>query len=224
MNASTPDKPGFFEDRHTHLPKGTGVLGMWLFLVTLGILFAASLFAYLFIRMQSLSAVTDPNTGDVIREAGPALGSITIPAGLWVSTMVMLASSLTIHLALRAVQQERLMVFRRCLWVTLALAALFLVIQTPSLMTLLSEHQAHQELRRDNLNLGAVPQGMIFFLIVIHALHLIGGLIPLGVVTFQASRSRYDHESYNPVRYVAMYWHFLDIVWLCLFFGLLLIG
>jgi len=224
MNTSGPHKPGFFEDRHTHLPKGTGVLGMWLFLVTLSILFAASLFAYLFIRLQSLSEVIDPNTGDVIRQAAPALGSIAIPSGLWISTTLMLASSLTIHLALRAVQQERLLVFRRCLGATLALAALFLVIQTPSLMTLLSEHQAHQELRRDNLNLGAVPQGMIFFLIIVHALHLIGGLIPLSVVTHHAWRGRYDHESHNPVKYVAMYWHFLDIVWLCLFFGLLLIG
>lgn len=224
MNTPTPDNPGIFEDRHTHLPKGTGTLGMWLFIVTLSILFAASLFAYLFIRLWSLTEVVDPNTGDVIRQAGPALGSIPIPSGLWVSTAVMLFSSLTIHLALRAVQQERLLVFRRCLLATLALAGLFLVIQVPSLMSLLSEHLAHQELRRDTLNLGAVPQGMIFFLIIVHALHLVGGLIPLGIVTRQAFRDRYDHESYNPVRYVAMYWHFLDIVWLCLFFGVLLIG
>ncbi len=224
MNVPASDKPGFFEKKHTHLPRGTGTLGMWLFIVTLGILFAASLFAYLFIRLQSLSEVVDPVSGAVVRQAGPALGSIAIPSGLWVSTTVMLLSSLTIHLALRAVRQERLLVFRRCLLATLALAALFLVIQTPSLMSLLSEHLAHQELRRDDLNLGAVPQGMIFFLIVVHALHLVGGLIPLGIVTHHAWRGRYDHESCNPVKYVAMYWHFLDIVWLCLFFGLLLIG
>ncbi len=219
-----PDNPGFFEDRHTHLPQGTGTLGMWLFLAALGILFASSLVAYLVIRLTTLKAVTDPVTGEVIRQAGPALGSIPMPSGLWVSTTVILASSYTIHLALRAIQQERQEVFRRCLAVTAALAVLFLVIQTPSLMALLGEHKAYREQLHGEASLGLMPQGMVFFLIVVHAAHLIGGMIPLGVVTHHAWRKRYDHESHSPVRYVAMYWHFLDVVWLCLFAGLLLIG
>ncbi len=99
-----------------------------------------------------------------------------------------------------------------------------MVIQVPSLLSLLNEHLAYQEQLRETMNLGLMPQGMIFFLIIVHAAHLIGGLIPLGIVTHHAFRSRYDHEAYNPVKYVAMYWHFLDVVWLCLFFGLLLIG
>jgi cytochrome c oxidase subunit III len=224
MTTPAPDNPGFFEDRHTRLPQGTGVLGMWLFLVALGILFATSLGAYLVIRLMTLKAVIDPMTGAVVRQAGPALGSIHIPSGLWISTAVMLMSSYTIHLALRAIQQERQEVFRRCLVATAALAALFLVIQVPSLMTLLGEHMDYRERLRDQANLGLMPYGLVFFLIVVHALHLLGGVIPLGVVTYHAWRNRYDHESHNPVRYVAMYWHFLDVVWLCLFFGLLLIG
>ncbi len=224
MNTPATDKPGFFEDRHTHLPAGTGTLGMWLFLVALGILFASSLVAYLVIRLMTLNAVTDPLTGAVARQAGPALGSIHMPSGLWVSTTVMLASSYTIHLALRAIRQERQEVFRRCLTVTVALAAMFLLIQIPSLMTLLGEHTAYREQLRYEANLGLMPYGLVFFLIIVHALHLVGGVIPLGIVTHHAWRNRYDHESHNPVRYVAMYWHFLDVVWLCLFFGLLLIG
>jgi cytochrome c oxidase subunit 3 len=224
MSTPDTDNPGYFEDRHSHLPKGTGTLGMWLFLIALGILFASSLGAYLVIRLMTLSAAIDPVTGQVIRQAAPALGSIPMPSGLWVSTTVMLASSFTIHLALRAVQQERQDVFRRCLAVTVALAAMFLVIQVPSLLSLLGEHMAFREQLRDDLTLGLMPYGMVFFLIIVHAAHLIGGIIPLGVITHHACKNRYDHESHNPVRYVAMYWHFLDIVWLCLFAGLLLIG
>lgn len=224
MNPPPTEKPGLFQDRHDHLPKGTGTLGMWLFLISLGILFASSLAAYMVIRLGSLSPGTDPVTGEVKRLAGPALGSIDIPPGLWASTAVMLASSFSIHLALRAIQQERQVVFRRCLLVTLALAGMFMVIQVPSLLSLLNEHLAYQEQLRETMNLGLMPQGMIFFLIIVHAAHLIGGLIPLGIVTHHAFRSRYDHEAYNPVKYVAMYWHFLDVVWLFLFFGLLLIG
>lgn len=224
MTTPPPAKHGFFEDRHTHLPRGTGALGMWLFLITLSILFAASIVGYLVIRLTTLNAYTNPITGEVVRQAAPALGSIAVPPGLWVSTVVMLASSFTIHLAVRAIQQEKQEVFRRCLVVTAALAAMFLVIQTPSLWTLLNEHLAYQAQLREDATLGLLPYGMVFFLIVIHALHLVGGIIPLGVVTRNAFRHRYDHESYNGVKYVAMYWHFLDIVWLCLFAGFLLIG
>lgn len=224
MTTPPPAKHAFFEDRHPHLPRGTGTLGMWLFLAALGILFAASMIGYLVIRLVTLKPYENPVTGVVVRQAGPALGSIAIPPGLWVSTAVMLASSFTMHLALRAIQQEKQEVFRRCLVATAALAAMFLVIQMPSLWALLNEHLAYREQLRGDTTLGLLPYGMVFFLIAIHAAHLVGGIIPLSVVTRHAWRRRYDHESHNPVKYLAMYWHFLDVVWVCLFAGFLLIG
>ncbi len=225
MTTATPqDKPSFFEDRHTHLPHGTGTFGMWLLLIALGILFASSMLGYLIIRLLTLEAQTDPITGAVIRQAGPALGSITIPMGLWVSTLVILASSFTIHLALRSVQHERQAAFRLSLAVTAALAVMFLVVQVPSLWMLLGEHSGYRDQLAQDRTLGLQPYGMALFLIVVHAAHLIGGMIPLGVVTHFAYRDKYDHESHNPVKYLAMYWHFLDVVWLFLFAGFLLIG
>lgn len=224
MNTSPPEKPCFFKDRHTHLPPGTGTLGMWLFLVSLSILFAASMVGYLVIRLITLEPGINAVTGEIVRQAGPALGSIVMPTGLWVSTAVMLASSFSIHLAVRAIRQERQAVFQRCLLVTAALAGLFLVIQVPSLWALLGEHEAYRDQIRQDATIGLLPYGMVFFLILVHAAHLLGGMIPLGVITHHAWRNHYDHESHNPVRYLAMYWHFLDIVWLSLFAGLLLIG
>jgi len=190
----------------------------------LGILFASSMVGYLVIRLVTLKPGLDPVTGTVVRQAGPALGTIQMPVGLWVSTVVILASSFSIHLALRAVRRERQAVFQRCLMVTVALAMMFLVVQVPSLWMLLQEHAAYRDQLREDATLGLLPYGMVFFLIIVHAAHLIGGMIPLGVITHNAWRSRYDHESHNPVKYLTMYWHFLDVVWLSLFAGLLLIG
>lgn len=224
MTTPPPEKTGLFHDRHTHLPPGTGVFGMWLFLISLGILFASSMVGYLVIRLTTLKPGLDPVTDAVVRQAGPALGTIQMPAGLWVSTAVILASSFSIHLALRAVRQERQAVFQRCLLVTAALSVLFLVVQAPSLWALLNEHRVYMDQHTQDRTIGLLPYGMVFFLIILHAAHLIGGMIPLGVVTHHAWRSRYDHESHNPVHYLAMYWHFLDVVWLSLFAGLLLIG
>ena len=48
--------------------------------------------------------------------------------------------------------------------------------------------------------------------------------IPLAVVTRYAHLGAYDHESHAPVKYVTMYWHFLDVVWIVMFAVLLVTG
>ena len=197
---------------------------MWLLLISLGILFASSMVGYLIIRLASLDARVSPVSGEVIRQAGPALGAIAMPVGLWVSSLVMIASSFTVHLALRSIQHERQAAFRLGLAATAALAVMFLVIQAPNLWILLKAHALFENQLASDATVGLPPYGLALFLIILHAAHLIGGLIPLGVVTHKAWRNCYDHESHNPVKYLAMYWHFLDVVWLFLFTGFLLIG
>jgi heme/copper-type cytochrome/quinol oxidase subunit 3 len=59
--------------------------------------------------------------------------------------------------------------------------------------------------------------GLIFFLILVHALHVVGGLVGLSVTTAHALQGRYDHERYGGVKHAAMYWHFLDAVWLVMY-------
>ena len=46
---------------------------------------------------------------------------------------------------------------------------------------------------------------------------VLGGLIPLSLVTFRAARGRYSRNFHPGIRYVTFYWHFLDIIWLILF-------
>ena len=55
---------------------------------------------------------------------------------------------------------------------------------------------------------------MVVVLAFLHALHVAGGIIALGVVAVRASHGRYDHERHFAVDFTANYWHFLDIVWL----------
>jgi len=58
--------------------------------------------------------------------------------------------------------------------------------------------------------------GMSFVLALLHALHVIGGLVYIGYVLFNAYRDRYDHERFWAIKYCAGYWHFLDLVWLAM--------
>ena len=120
------------------------------------------------------------------------------------------------HFALQNVRRERQGKFRNQLILTLVLSGLFLLVQTPSLAGLLVEH-----FRTDTSH---KLLGFIAFLIVLHALHVVGGIIPLAVVTRNAHLHKYDHECHGPVKYVAMYWHFLDVVWIVMFGVLLLTG
>ena len=56
--------------------------------------------------------------------------------------------------------------------------------------------------------------GLTFCLVIVHALHVIGGVAGLTFLLFGLARQAYDHERYFPVKFCAMYWHFLDAVWL----------
>jgi cytochrome c oxidase subunit III len=51
----------------------------------------------------------------------------------------------------------------------------------------------------------------------LHALHVVGGLVPLALVTIAAFQDMYGPKKNAAIRYTAMYWHFLDAVWCVLF-------
>ena len=56
-----------------------------------------------------------------------------------------------------------------------------------------------------------------YVLIGLHALHVIGGLIPMSVVVVRAFRRGYGPDDHAGVWYCGAYWHFLDVTWVCLF-------
>jgi heme/copper-type cytochrome/quinol oxidase subunit 3 len=173
------------------------MFGLKLFLASLSVLFAASLVAYILIR-------------SIARSKGLVYGSLHMPGLLWISTAVMVASSFTIHAATRAIRENRRSAFRRDMLTTALLGMAFLVIQMPSLYLVL---RAHAAARTQNIFL----YGLVMLLIALHALHVIGGLIPLGITTGRAFRGQYDAADHDAVRYCAVYWHFLDVVWLVMF-------
>lgn len=184
-------------------PPRTAIIAMWLFLLSLTILFLATMLGYILFRIRGT--------------LGPPLGTISMPAMLWVSTVLVLLASLTIHFALQSVRRERQQPLRMWLWSTLALSVAFVVVQTPAMVGLLQQHGGRGEG-------GHTFFGMIFFLILLHAAHVVGGVVSIIVVLARAVHGAYDHESHLGVRFAAMYWHFLDIVWLVMFGGMFLLG
>ncbi len=186
---------------HHRVPARAQTIGMWLFLAALAMLFGATMVAYFIVRARQ----------------GAAPG-FQLPRTLWISTALMLAGSVTIHFAVDAARRERQQELRRHLVMTCIFAALFVIVQTPAMIGLLNRHRELAASQRVFL------YGLIFFLILVHALHVLGGLVALAITTANALRGRYDHENYTGVRSAAMYWHFLDVVWIIMYAGIFLTG
>jgi heme/copper-type cytochrome/quinol oxidase subunit 3 len=129
---------------------------------------------------------------------------------LWLSTALVISVSLAMSRAVSAVRREKQRAFHLWLSISLALAIGFLLVQAPAMAMLLAEH----ELRR---TAGVFLYALVFVLILLHALHVAGGMIALLRLSFRGRHGFYDHEHYQPVRLVAWYWHFLDVIWILMF-------
>lgn len=193
-------------------PNRSGVIAMRLFILSLGMLFFASMLAYVAIR-----------TGFFGRAELPQLGTVELPRTLWISTALVMLGSVTIHRAVVAVRREWQTAFRGWLAATLVLAVGFVIVQTPALGSLILQHG--EQLRAAGAEGRPMAlYGAIFFLIVLHALHVVGGIVSLAWVTYRAGQHAYDHEHYMPISHVAFYWHFLDAVWLVMYGTMTLLG
>ena len=74
------------------------------------------------------------------------------------------------------------------------------------------------ELVTGDVGPGTGLYGFTFFMLTgLHAAHVVGGLVPLGITLVRAFLGKYTWGAYGGVRNVALYWHFLDFVWLVLF-------
>ena len=181
----------------------------YLFLASLGMFFIASLMTYLIVRNQAFSPIPDA-VPDSIATMGPEVySSLKLPMSFWVSTVALIFVSVFLQRACWMVRREKQVKFRRMLMWSLVASLAFVGIQGFGMYDLLSQHFSVSD--------GSMKvYGMSFTLSFIHALHVIGGMIFLGFVIYQAFRNRYDHERHWAVDHCASYWHFPDVVWACM--------
>ena len=129
-----------------------------------------------------------------------------LPRQFILTTVNLVAISVLLHMAVGAVRRERLVDLTRYIVLAFILALGFFVIQAGALAWMISEMQKPSALMQ-NL------YGLTFCLVIVHAVHVMGGVAGLTFVLFGLARGKYDHERHFPIRFCALYWHFLDIVW-----------
>src|SRR6476646_10325704 len=135
----------------------------------------------------------------------PFWAPITLPHSLWLSTAIILASSVTFEAARRNYRKGLHAVAARLLVATACLGAAFLA----------SQLSAWRNLVHRGYYLAQNPYSSFFYMFTgLHAAHLIGGLIALFIVVLGRTRR-------ETVDAVAYYWHSLGVLWIALFVILL---
>lgn len=139
--------------------------------------------------------------------------NIEIPKIFWVSTAIILCSSLTMQLALRSFKQREMQHYRIWLAITLVLGIVFIVCQFIGFTTMWQHGVLFQ---------GASAGQFLYVIAGLHALHILGGVIALLVMVLKSYFGKVKSYNSVPVEVMATYWHFVDILWIYLlvFFSL----
>lgn len=184
------DGSGSLPPEDGHPTPATALVGVGALLAAVAMLFVAFTTAYLARR----------------QEAGWL--AIAVPPVLWLNTAVLVLSSATLEGARVRITRGDVDGFQRGLWETAALGVLFL----------LGQVAAWRQLSAQGLYLASNPHSAFFYLLTgLHGLHLLGGLGALGWVLLRASGGAYTPRAHTGVGVFALYWHFMDGLWLYLF-------
>jgi len=180
-------------------PESWGKLGMWVFLAADAMSFGALLAGYGALRYGS----TDwPLPSSVL--------GIGLTAFM---TFLLISSSVTMVLALVAIQRGDLRGLRTFLSLTILGGLMFLGMQAYEWT-----HLIHRGLTLTGNPFGAALFGTTFFIITgFHGAHVTGGVIYLSCYLVRALLGRVTQANANAIEIAALYWHFVDLVWILVF-------
>jgi cytochrome c oxidase subunit 3 len=147
----------------------------------------------------------------IVRKSGANWLDFELPPIFWVSTFVIVISSLTMYLALKSFRARQMKRYRDLITITAILGIVFAVLQYTG-FGYLYDHGVHV------LGEGSNPSASFLLVIVgLHALHVFGGVIALLVIFFKAYSRKVKSYSTTTIEIVSTYWHFVDILWIYLF-------
>jgi len=130
-----------------------------------------------------------------------------LPPVLYLNTLVLVASSVTLETSRRSLRAGRGATFARWLYVTVALGLAFVAGQLAG----------WKDLHARGVYLATNPSSSFFYLLTAaHGIHLLGGIIALLVLAFRAPKVAAMPKSRVAVDVTSIYWHFMDGLWIYL--------
>ena len=147
----------------------------------------------------------------VSKSRGDWLKDFQMPTAFFISTLAIMAGSVTFHLAKKAIMKDNRSAVTTYLLITLALAIAFVTLQFAGF---------NEIVRNGYYFTGSESNITTTFLYVVtitHLAHLAGGIISLLVIIYNHFKQKYHSGQTLGIELGAMYWHFLDFLWLYLF-------
>ena len=138
------------------------------------------------------------------------LEDFVVPNAFWVSTAIILLSSLTYWMGLRAVQKGEAKAGNRWLWITLVLGGLFVVSQVSGFNQMIAYGYYFTG------PTSSITLSYVYLIAMVHLVHVAVGLISLVVVLVQQTRGKYGPGNTLGMELGITFWHFLDALWLYL--------
>ena len=180
-------------------------LGMWTFLATEVLFFGGMFMSYIVYRTSYPHEFAEASRHTIV-----LYGSV--------NTAILLTSSFAIALGVHAAKRGDNKWLVRCLLITVFFGLCFLAVKGL---------EYHEDLDERLLpGRGFTPElshpAQIFWFLYwamtgLHALHVTVGVVLIGIMAWLAHRRRFSAEYHTPVEVTALYWHFVDIVWIFLY-------
>jgi len=139
------------------------------------------------------------------------LKDFQLPSAFFLSTAVIIGCSVTFHLAKKAIQKNELSKTTSFLLATLALAIAFVVLQFVGFGQIVDNGYYFTG------SASSITTTFLYIVVVVHLLHLLGGVISLLIIIYNQFKQKYNSTQTLGIELGAMYWHFLDFLWVYLF-------
>ncbi len=191
---------------HTdHFDPAASKLGMWLFIFTEILLFGGLFIVYSVYRYKH------PVEFHLAHE------ELSVTIG-FINTVILLISSMTVAMAITALQLGNKKLTLIMLAITLLLALIFLVNKYFEWGA-----KIHHDIYPGSEFLMSLSKGdmlffgLYFFMTGLHALHIIAGMALLGVVFVKVKNGTVNQNRYSLLENGGLYWHLVDLIWIFLF-------
>ncbi|OOV20009.1 cytochrome c oxidase subunit 3 [Flavobacterium sp. LM4] len=139
------------------------------------------------------------------------LKDFQMPTAFYWSTLVIIGCSVTFYLAKKAIEKGNRSATSAFLLATFALGIAFVILQFRGFGQIIESgyYMTGQG--------SSITTTFLYVIALMHLLHLVGGLISLLIIIYNHFKQKYNSSQTLGIELGAMYWHFLDLLWVLLF-------
>ncbi|MBU0941784.1 MAG: cytochrome c oxidase subunit 3 [Bacteroidetes bacterium] len=138
------------------------------------------------------------------------LKSFELPTAFYFSTAVIIGCSVAFHLAKLAIKKNKQAATTMLLLSTLALGILFVILQFVGFGQIVENGYYFTGSE------SSITTTFLYIVTIVHLMHLAGGLISLLIIIYNHFKQKYNSSQTLGIELGAMYWHFLDFLWIYL--------